>query len=162
MIPELIAFSSGVLLTIGGAYLTYLFQNRSEKSKKRNEIEFEVYMNLLNISTYYFWVTSSELTGENLDPEINKMIRDLSFKTSDLLRQYDDIKYLDEILEILFSEKYSTARERADEFSILLDKLHKQINPKFINKINVILTENRKLMANKPLSLYNAPGSSKI
>jgi hypothetical protein len=159
---ELIAFISGVMLTLAGALLSYRLQIRQEKKKEKERIRFEVYMNLMDLNSYYFWVTSAEFTGNKVDPNINKLIHDIALKTSDKLRQVDDIEYLDEILEILFSERFNSATERAHEMEDLLEKLHLIISPRFIKKIKVISKENLLLMPTKSWDRLNAPGSTKI
>jgi len=162
MLTELIAFISGVIVTLAGGLLSYRLQIRQEKKKEKERIRFEVYMNLMDINSYYFWVTSAEFTGNKVDPHINKLIHDIALKTSDKLRQVDDIEYLDEILEILFSEKFNSATERYDKMENLLEKLHSLISPRFIKKIKEISKENLLLMPTKSWDKLNAPGSTKI
>jgi len=160
MTEIIISFLSGMILALFGVLVGYYFQKRLEKSKEKEKIRFEIYMNLLDISSYYFWITTAEIHNEKPSIEIVNLLRDLSFKTLDKLRQADDIEYLNEILEVLFSENFDTAKERAVKFDELLERLHRKVSPNFAKKINQISKDN--LLLSKPLSKLNAPGTPKI
>jgi hypothetical protein len=155
----LISFFSGILLTIGSAYLSYLFQRRQEKKKFKEKIRFEIYMNLLDLKSSYFWVTSAEIHGEKPSSDIKRRLKEQTWKMCDKLRQIDDIEFQDEILEILLSEKFVTAIERDNKFSNLIEKYHKIVNPNFAKKVKEIDTENMKIWAEKGFSNCNAPGT---
>jgi len=130
----ILSFFAGSLVTIIGAYINYLFQRKSEKRKNKEKLRFEIYMNLLDISASYFWISSAEVRNVEPYPDTLKRINDLTWKTCDKLREVDDIEFLDEILDILFSEKFKSAFERTEAFYILIEKLQKVVNPKLTKK----------------------------
>lgn len=162
MMEIIISFVTGILLTLGGVWLTNYFQKRREQEKEKEKIRFEIYMNLLDIQTYYFWVVSDESHGYETDKEITNLLRKISLKTSDKLRQVDTIEHLEDILDILFNQKFEKASERAKKLDELMHKLHRIVSPRFMKKMKSITADNQKVMMTRSLKSLNAPATSKI
>ncbi|MBC5993723.1 hypothetical protein [Pontibacter cellulosilyticus] len=140
IIELVISFISGIAITIGGAWISYLFQKRHERKKEQLQLKHDIYRLLLDIYSDYFWVTTAELHEISL--EVKKRLKDNSWKVADKLRQLDSFKYQREILNILFNEGYSSTIERANALDTLIKKLHKEINPNYIKTIREIGKEN--------------------
>jgi len=157
-----LSFATGILLTLGGVWLTNYYQRRNEWIKDKEKIRFEVYMNLLDISASYFWVTSAESRGEKPNSEILHTLRQLTFKTSDKLRQMDEIEHLEEILDVLFNQKYETALERSEMFDQLIDKMSKIVSPRFMKKMGEITKDNQRALITRDIQSLNAPSTSKF
>ena len=162
MIEIGLSFATGILLTLGGVWLTNYYQRRHERTKDKERIRFEVYMNLLDISASYFWITSAESRGERPNSEIFSTLRQLSFKTSDKLREMDEIEHLEEILDVLFNEKYETALERSKVLDKLIGKMSDIVSPRFIKKMREISKDNQSALMTKSLQSLNAPATSKF
>lgn len=156
------SFATGILLTLGGVWLTNYYQRKHERTKDKEKIRFEVYMNLLDISANYFWVTSAESRGEKTNSEILHTLRQLTFKTSDKLRQMDEIEHLEEILDVLFNQKYQTALERSEKLDQLIDKMDKIVSPRFMKKMKEITKDNQRTLIKRSLQSLNAPGTSRF
>jgi hypothetical protein len=157
----ILSFLTGIGLTLIGVLVTHLFQKYYERHKQKEKIRYDIYMNLIDIYAYYFWVMTAELDNERLSEDIIVNLRDLSFKTSEKLRQVNDIEFQDEILEILFSQKYAAANERYEALNEILTKLDKLVNPKFIKKMKQISEENVRNFFDKPRKRFNAPANLK-
>jgi hypothetical protein len=156
------SFATGILLTLAGVWLTSYYQRKHEKTKDKEKIRFEVYMNLLDISASYFWVTSAESRGEKPNSESLHTLRQLTFKTSDKLRQMDEIEHLEEILDVLFNQKYETALERSEKLDQLIDKMDKIVSPRFMKKMKEITKDNQHALMTRSLQSLNAPATSKF
>ncbi len=156
----ILSFIAGIFVTIVGAYITYLFQRRSEREKDKEKLRFEIYMNLLDIHSSYFWVASAEIRNEKPSPETLKRLHDLTWKTCDKMRQVDNMEYLDNVLDVLLSERFISANERYDAFKEVIEKLHKIVNPIFTKKIKRISQDNFKIFEKRGFSGNNAPGTS--
>lgn len=156
------SFATGILLTLGGVWLTNFYQRKHERTKEKEKIRFEVYMNLLDISASYFWVTSAESRGEKTNSDILHLLKQLTLKTSDKLRQMDDIEHLEEILDVLFNQKYETAHERSRKLDELIDKMDEIVSPRFMKKMREITYDNQKAMVTRSLQSFNAPVTGKL
>lgn len=162
MIEIGLSFATGILLTLGGVWLTSYYQRKQERTKDKQRIRFEVYMNLLDISSSYFWVTSAESRGEQPNSEILYTLKQLTFKTSDKLRQMDEIEHLEEILDVLFNQKYETAHERSEKLDKLIEKMSEIVSPRFMKKMREITKDNQKAIMTRGLQSLNAPATSKF
>ncbi|MEP1032971.1 hypothetical protein [Ekhidna sp.] len=157
-----VAFLSGILITLTGALLSRYFQNRTDKSKKKEAARFKVYMNLLEIHSNYFWVFTAELHNEEVRAEVKHRLNEVAWKTADLLRENDGLEYHDEIMDFLFNEGITTARERYQLIQSITDKLSKLVNPKYTQKINKITSENMDSIAERGIKKSNAPASHNL
>lgn len=157
-----LSFITGILLTLGGVWLTNYYQKRHERTKDKEKIRFEVYMNLLDIKANYFWVTSAESNGEKPKSEILSTLRRLTFQTSDKLRQMDEIEHMEEILDVLFNQKFETALERSRKFDELIDKMSEIVSPRFMKKMRELTKENQRALMTRSLQSLNAPATSKF
>jgi len=144
LFQALIGFASGVGVTMIGAVISYVFQRRAEKRHRIEETQFQVYMKLLDVYSLYFWVVSKELRGEEIRPEHKRRIRNTAWQIADLLRFEDSLLYTEDILRVLMSNEYSTAKARYEEMDKILKKFGSLVNPryqrliKFISENNVI------------------------
>jgi hypothetical protein len=157
-----LSFVTGILLTLSGVWLTNYYQRKHERIKDKEKIRFEVYMNLLDISSSYFWVTSAESRREKPNSETLYTLRQLTFKTSDKLRQMDEIEHLEEILDVLFNQKFETALERSQKLDKLIDKMSEVVSPRFMKKMREITIDNQRALMTRDLQSLNAPATTKF
>jgi len=70
------------------------------------------------------------------------------------------MEYIDEVLDVLLSERFHSASERYDVFKDVINKLHKIINPNFTRKVKEISEENFKIFDKRGFTGNNAPGTT--
>ena len=129
MLQVLIGFASGVGVVMIGAIISYMFQRRAEKRRRIEETQFQVYMKLMDVYSLYFWVVSLELTKEEVSPDLKRRIRNTAWQIADLLRFEGSVSYTENILRVLMSNEYPTAKARYDEMNKILNKFDSLINP---------------------------------
>jgi hypothetical protein len=151
-------FGSGVALTVSTALVTAYVTRREERRRLRQAAQFEIYMKLLDLNSLYFWVTVWELHKEPQDPAHLAKIRSLAWEIADRLRQFDDVDYMAEILQVLMAEVYPTAKDRANELDSLLDRLGRSVNPRYSKAIAAVSSVNVAHMAFGSRESRNAPG----
>ena len=133
---------TGILVTAAGTYFTWV----RERKKAQRELLFQVYMMLIELNGTHFWITSSEVRGEEPNPEHPKKFHDTAWRIADLLRQIDEVPLAPMILTAIFSLKFSHETQRAEEIDRLLEDLGRQVNPRYDSAIKQISRENQKLM----------------
>lgn len=153
----LVAFLSGVGVTLSGTLIADLLTRRRERRKLMEERSFQIYMKLIELHGLYFWFTSDKIRGEPVSPEIRHECRSLAWEIADMLRAADAVEYLDQILEVLFGPRFTTAVERHEVMGQILDRLGQRVNPRYWQKIREISEGNLQLLASGGSS--NAPGA---
>lgn len=150
-----------VLLSVAfGAWLSYFFQKKSSKIKTQQVLQFKIFMNLLDIKASYFWIESAEINQDKPDNAIFRRIHDLTWRTCDLLRKADDIKYLEDILDVLLNENFKSANARGKAFDEVINKYQSIINPRYSRKVKKISDQNWAFYMENGFPIYGAPGSS--
>ena len=137
LLQALIGFASGVGVILIGAIIGYVFQRRAEKQHRIEETQFQVYMKMLDVYSLYFWVTSLELRGEEVSPELKRSIRNTTWQIADLLR-FEAVSYTENILKVLMSNEYPTAKARYDEMDKILSKFGSLVNPRYQHVVKSI------------------------
>ena len=156
MLQTLIAFASGVSVTLIGAIIGYLFQHRIEKQRRIKETQFQVYMKLLDIYNLYFWVTSLKLEEVQISPEHKRSIRNSAWQIADLLRSEDSVLYTENILRVLMSDEYPTAIARHEEMGAILNKFGSLVNPRYQRVIKSISKDNLTKFSSKRQSFLKS------
>jgi hypothetical protein len=116
-------------------------------------------MQLMDLQAWYFWFTTGEMHGTEVKVDVRRRCRDLSWQIADKIRAADDVDYLEETLDVLLSPRFSTARERYDAMSAVLNKLGQRVNPRYQKRIREISDAN--LKAGGWLN-SNAPGAYRL
>ncbi|WNO04015.1 hypothetical protein [Rhodoferax mekongensis] len=151
-------FLGGVLATLVGALIASIVQRHHEFNKRKQEAHVDAYFHLLDLHNWYFWVASAELRGESPPGEVVSHCRELALKLNDKLRTFDNVKKIEEILMILFSETM-TANERANRLQALLDNYGQTVSPKHLEAMKRIGMENILRYGLGEAPKNNAPGS---
>ena len=154
----LIGFLSGFVLSAVGIIITYFLQRRSDRQKQLEQIQFEIYMKLMELHGLYFWVCAAEANHEGATPDIKNKIWKLAWQISDKLRVADELKCTPQILDVLFSNHYATAKSRNEVIEKVIDELSKTINPRFAEAMRDIGTQNINRMIENPTRPTNTPG----
>ena len=154
----IIAFLSGIGLTLVGALVAYYFQRRGERQKQFEQTRFDIYMKLMELYGLYFWVYSAGLRNQKLDYETKHKIKGLAWQISDSLRVADTIDCMPQILDVLFGNNYKDAEARYFAMKDLLGKLGKSINPRFSKAIKQVGETNARAVLEDPARNTNAPG----
>ena len=142
MLQALIGFASGIGVALISASIGFLFQRKSEKRRRIKETQYQVYMKLLDVYSFYFWVVSLELTGEEVSSDLKKRIRNTTWQIADLLRLEDSVSNTESILRVLMSNEYTTAKARYDEMDKILNKYGSLVNPRYQKVIKSISENN--------------------
>ena len=153
------AFLSGIVLALIGVIATDVFSRRTARRQRMEEVRFQIYMELMELNSAYFWVTASEFHGERPKREILKRCRDLAWRIADKLRSADEVEYLDEILDVTLGSGFPTATARHDAMGTLLEKIGKLVNPRYSKKIAEISRDNLHRLASDGMKGLDAPGS---
>ncbi len=156
-LSTIIAFFSGIGLTLVGALVAYYFQRRGEKQKQFEQTRFDIYMKLMELYGLYFWVYSAEVRNEKLDYQIKNKIKDLAWQISDSLRVADTLDCMPQVLDVLFGSSYKDAEARYFAMQELLGKLSKSINPRFSKAIKQVGQTNARAVLEDPARNTNAP-----
>ena len=154
---SLIGFVSGIGVSLTGALVANLLTRRREKQTKLEQHQFQIYMKFMDVYADYFWFSSAEVRNEELPSEIRERCRSRSWEIVDMLREADDLENLDEVLDVLMGHEFATALDRYKAIGTLLNKLGKQVNPKYQRKMSEISKGNIQLLESGAKS--NAPGS---
>jgi hypothetical protein len=154
----LIAFLSGVGVTLTGALIAHLLTRSRERRKLIEERRFEIYMKLMDLNSQYFWIASADVRGESPPQSARQKCHELAWHIADALRAADEVEFLEETLDILFAPNYPSAVKRHDEMGALIDKMGQRINPRYARKIRDISVANLHSLASGARS--NAPGAA--
>lgn len=154
-----LGFLGGILSTFVGALIASVIQRNNEFKKRKAQAHLDAYFLLVDLKNWYFWVTTAELHDKEPNAEVLDTCRKLAYQLNDKLRSFDEVELVDEVLEVLFSEAISTARERATRLEKLLDRYGQLLRPRYAKTILRISHENilRHGAGKAPSS--NAPGS---
>lgn len=154
-----LGFLGGILTTLVGALIASVAQRTHESRKRRAEAHVDAYFHLIELSNWYFWVTTAELHGESPNPEVLRHCRALALKLNDKIRTFDNVEEVEEILTILFSESIGTARERANRLRALLDRYGRTVSPRHLKIVKRISEQNLLRYGPGKHPVNNAPGS---
>lgn len=157
-ISPILAFLSGVLVTLVGALVAHVLTRRRERQRIVEERRFQIYMKLMELHGTYFWFTTAEVHKKPVSDEIRLKCRDLSWQIADMLRTADEVEDLEDILDVLMGPGFPTAVARYDAMSKLIDRLGDRVNPRYAKKIREISAANlAKIGAGRE---SNAPGAT--
>lgn len=167
-----ITLISGIMGLVGAligalisAIISVILAKRYEKSNKTEDILYDVYMNLLDLNSYYIWIVSNEMQNIENDINLKTKIRRLAWTIADDIRKIDHSTFVQEILDVLMAndiERYPTASHRQEALSRILDKLGQKVNPNYSSFIKEISWNNVKLFGTLTLEnrkSQNAPGT---
>jgi hypothetical protein len=155
-IETLIAFFSGIGVTLTGAIGAHLLTRRRDRRRVVEERRFEIYMKLLDLHATYFWFTTAEVHNKPVGEENRKRAVDLSWQIADLLRSTDEVDFLEEVLDVTLSPKFETAVKRYEEMGKILDRMGRSENPRYAKKVREIGEAKMRAIGSKS----NAPGAS--
>jgi hypothetical protein len=159
-VDPLIAFFSGVGVSLVGALVANLLTRKRERWRVVEERRFEIYMKLMELYGSYFWFSAAEMRKEPVPDEIRQKCRDLAWQIADLLRSADEVDFLEDILDVTLGPRYATAKERYEAMGQLLERLGRRVNPRYVRKIREISEAN--IMAFGAGGRSNAPGATSV
>jgi hypothetical protein len=157
-IDPLLAFFSGVGVSLVGALVANILTRRRERRRVVEERRFEIYMKLMELYGRYFWFTVAELHKEVVSHGMRRKCRDLAWQIADMLRSADEVDLLEQVLEVTLGPTFGTASERHKAMGGLLDQLGRRVSPRYSKKIREISEANIRLLGSGGSS--NAPGSN--
>lgn len=153
-----LGFLGGLLTALIGGLIASIAQRHNEARKRKEEARLEIYFRLMELSSYYFWVASADLQGTPPPNEMIERSREVALKTAEKLRTFDQVEFLDEILEVLFDANISSANERARKLDALIEKYGKLVNPTYSKYITAISRSNVRSLGLGTESKSYAPG----
>jgi hypothetical protein len=157
-VDPLLAFLSGVGVSLFGALVANILTRHRDRRRVVEERRFDIYMKLMELHSSYFWFTVAEVHRESVKAAIRQKCRDLSWQCADMLRSADEVDFLDEILDVTLSPRFTTAVERYEAMGNLLDRLGKRVNPRYARKIREMSQANLEQLGRGSQS--NAPGAT--
>lgn len=154
-----LGFFGGVLAALIGGLIASMVQRVNERRKEKSVARLAVYFLLLELKQQYFWVASAEFSGQEPSEEMLATCRRTAWQIADMLRSFDDVEHLEEILSILFSSSTPTANERAKRLDKLLESYGQLVNPDYAKAIKKISEENLLGQMQRGSLKTNAPGA---
>ncbi len=131
-----------IITSIITAYLTAKIQKYFEKKKTQEELFFEVYMKLIELSGWQFWLASAHIKEKESSQDITQKVFQLKWQIADISRKLE-VKELKDILEVLFLDKFSPY-QRYQELSKIIDRIGQKVNSKYRKITQSIDKENLK------------------
>ncbi|MCI5189119.1 MAG: hypothetical protein D3905_04810 [Candidatus Electrothrix sp. AS4_5] len=159
MSTEWLPFIGGILTALVAGLVASTVQRHNEIVKRKAEARLSIYFSLLDLNQQYFWVLSAEMRGQKVPSDVIEKCWKISWELADKLRCCDSVEYIDEILEVLFSDVIPSARERSDKLEKLIDKYGKLVNPVYARTIQKISKENFCLLTGASELSNSAPGN---
>lgn len=153
-----LGFFGGLLAVLVGGLIASLVQRHNEANRRKEETRLAVYLMLMELNSQYFWVASFQLRGEEPPPTVIIACREIAWKLADRLRAFDQVEFVDEILEIIFSAAIPTANERAKKLDVLLEKYGRLVNPVYAKHIAQISRANIMSLGRRESTNSYAPG----
>ncbi len=133
---------SGFLGALIGAGATILFQRWNDRKNVLTDGRFNIYTKLLDLKSEHFWILSSDIRGENPDREVVEKFDRLRCHIADEIRKVDELPEAEDIIRTLFSLTFKSESQRSKALSRILDRLGKQVNPKYDRLMKEITEEN--------------------
>jgi hypothetical protein len=105
-------------------------------------------MRLFDLHGRHFWIYSQEAGGMHSDdPRPGIRFNKVRWRMADLLREFDDLPELPEILRAMFTlNRFATEKERHEEIGRLIDVLGKGVNPRYNKAMREITEEDQRMM----------------
>jgi hypothetical protein len=153
-----LGFLGGLLTALVAGLIASIAQRHNEKIKRKEEARLEIYFLLMELSTNYFWVASADLRDESPPNEMIERSHEIAWKIAEKLRIFDQVEFLDEILEVLFDAHIPSANDRAKKLDALIGKYGKLVNPKYSKHIMAISQSNVVSLGLGTKSKSYAPG----
>ena len=79
-------------------------------------------MKLLEVNQIHFSIWSAEVNGQLASDETRRKYQAKAFEIADILREFDDIEGLDEIIEVLFGLGFNSEESRHQAFEAVTKK----------------------------------------
>jgi len=138
----LLGFASGIGLALLSAVISAQVERRSARRSRVEDARFQIYMQLLDLYTTYFWVTTAELHGEEVRAETRDRIRSLTWQIADQLRAADEVDHAEDILDVLLSISYESAADRYRKMDMVIKSLEAKMNPRYSQAVHRISERN--------------------
>ncbi len=145
--PNLLTgFLSGLLLALVGAWAESRWQRQVDRNRQAEAIRFRIYMKMMGLQNPLLWMSCSETHNETINPKHLLEAERMSWMIADELRSVDDLPQMEEILRVLFSKQYRSAKDRHDALRQVLDNLGRVCNPNYRRVMTAISLENLRHM----------------
>lgn len=136
---ELILILITALIT---AYITTKVQGYFDKKRKQEDVLFEIYMKLMELSSWQFWLASAQIRNREEPKDVAQKVSSLKWQIADASRKLE-AEELEDVLKVLFIEKFSHY-ERYEKLSGIIDRVGYKVNPKYKKTMQSIEKENLK------------------
>ncbi len=138
MAAALIGFASGVGVSLVGALITAFVQRRNERRRRLEAGRFQVHMKLMELHSFYFFVSSAEVRKTELSADMRLRVRALAGELADMLRSTDELREVPQLVRILMSMDYPSAQARYREMGEVLKALGGSVNPRYVTAAGTI------------------------
>jgi len=137
-IELILSFVSGIGVVGIGALVTNILTKRRDRTANREKARLDIYMDLAHLYSIYFWVASAEVRKVEVPADISRSCPSLAWKIADKLRAAGDLTETEQILEVLFSDRYESAMSRYGVMGEIIKGMGKRVNPRYSSKMSEI------------------------
>src|SRR2546430_9107568 len=127
-----IGFASGICVTLIGSLTATFLQRRTERRRRIEDGRFQVYMKLMELHSFYFFVSSAEVRKTEISADLRERIKSLAGDLADMLRSTDELRELPQLIRILMGVDYSSAQARYRDMGEVLESLGRSVNPRYV------------------------------
>lgn len=148
-IELLVAFVSGVIVTLLGAWLNIFLNNRDKKAYKLHDAEYEMFLKLGELNNWYFWLASNETRNRENKQEIFDECYELARDLAKRLHQYEETEFAEELMKILYEESFESFNDRYRRMCALAEKMADKLSPIHRRCLSSFQESNLNIMANE-------------
>jgi hypothetical protein len=157
IVNAVVGFASGIGVAVVGALATTLIQSIRQERKRLQEAQTEIYYRLMMLRAQWWSMVLEEGHRERLSVRVRREIHDTAWRLADILRTADDVRDLEDIATVLFSEGFETAYDRYKEMDRIISRLGRKVNPKYSKAVGRISAMNLSRGMEKLDRQFSAP-----
>ncbi|KKR21538.1 MAG: hypothetical protein UT50_C0007G0024 [Candidatus Moranbacteria bacterium GW2011_GWA2_39_41] len=132
---------TALITSLISAYITIKVQQVFSKRREQENLFFDVYMKLMELSSWYFWLASAQARKKEEPKDITQKVFQLKWQIAEIARKLEMKNELSQMLEILFLEKFDH-HQRYKKLEEFIDKIGWKVNPKYKKVMEKISKEN--------------------
>jgi hypothetical protein len=141
VVTAFVAFGSALLGALAGSWVTVRLGAQVERRAEVRKLIRSIYGRLMELYSYYFWMTTAEMHAQQPRADVVGRIERLAWGILDDLREVDEHPVLPSVVEVLASEdfqKYPDAMTRYLELGKVLKHLGSELNPRYLSAIGQV------------------------
>jgi hypothetical protein len=148
-IELVVAFVSGIIVTLLGAWLNIFLNNREKKAYKLHDAEYEMFLKLGELNNWYFWLASNEVRNRENEQEIFDECYELARDLAKSLHQHEETEFAEELMKVLYDESYTSFNERYKQMCALSKRMADKLSPVHRKYLSSLEESNLNIMASE-------------